>query len=480
MTLPSLLNWIELHLVVQALVLGRILLREDREPAVRTAWVVVTLSLPFLGAAIYLMFGEARIARSARRRMRAAIEALPRRAPGSDPSADWHPPAAYAPAVARAASVNGLPATVGNRLELMASSQAAIDRIIADIDAARRDVHLCFYIWLADETGARVADSVVRAARRGVTCRCLADGLGARHIIASPHWDRMRGAGVRLAVSFPFRFSSLQALRSRIDIRNHRKIVVIDGDVAYVGSQNCCDAAFAPKAAFAPWVDALARLTGPSVWAMQYLFLCDWITHAGEGEAAHLLGMPAPAADGDAQVAVMGSGPELQPNAVTDLFQAVIATARHRVDITTPYYVPDTALHQSILAAARRGAKVRMLLPERNDSRIVAHASRSFYRSLLSAGVEIWEYRGGFLHAKTLMADGALIVFGSANMDRRSFELNYENGLLVSDAAFARALARRWDDWMGSCRRVTSDEVRQWGRLTRIRNNIYVLFAPLI
>ncbi|MFN0115166.1 MAG: cardiolipin synthase [Paracoccaceae bacterium] len=480
MNFGTVLTWIEIQLLVQAVVIVRILLREDRDPAVRTAWILVVLSVPILGAVVYLTFGEARIARLARRRMSAAIEGLPKTPPGSAAGPRWTPEVTLAAAVARAEAVNGLLATAGNRVELLPDAPPAIDRLIADIDEAKRHVSLCFYIWLPDETGARIADAVVRAARRGVACRCLADGLGARHYIASPHWDRMGAAGARLAVAFPFRFASLRALRARIDIRNHRKIAIIDGEVAHTGSQNLADPEFRIKAAYAPWVDIMVRVTGPSVWQMQYLFLCDWVTHSGEGEAAELLDHPAPAPAGDGGVAVIGSGPELQPNAVTDIFQAVVAAARESVEITTPYYVPDQALHQAIVAAATRGVRVRMILPARNDSFIVAHASRSFYKSLLSGGVEIFEYQGGFLHAKALVADGRLAVVGSANMDRRSFDLNYENCLLTGDAGLAAALEVRRTAWLARCRAVGLDEVRGWSRVRRIQNNLFVLFAPLL
>ena len=481
MSWDSFFHWVELHLLVQLVVLTRILLREDRDPAVRTAWVVVVLAVPFLGAAVYLLFGEARIARQARRRMRAAIATLPRLPVSPSPDLPpWRADPVHFAAVARAAAVNGLQPTGGNRLDLLPEAAGAIDRLIADIDRARNDVHLSWYIWLDDETGARVADAVVRAARRGVICRCLTDGLGSRLFIVSPHWRRMAEAGARLSVAFPFRFATFRNLRARIDIRHHRKMAVIDGHVAYVGSQNCADAAFRIKAAFAPWVDVMMRLTGPAVWQVQYLFMCDWITHSGEGEAAVALERPAPPPESEGQVAVTGTGPELQPNAVTDLFQAVIATARHSLDITTPYYVPDMALHQSILSAATRGARVRMILPARNDSAIVAHASRSFYLGLLLAGVEILEYEGGFLHAKTLVADGDLMVVGSANMDRRSFDLNYECSLLVSDPRLAADLDRRRQDWIARSRPVTLAAVRRWSSFRRIRNNFFVLFAPLL
>jgi len=468
------------ELALQAVALFRLLTREDQEPEVRISWVIVVLALPFLGVLLYALFGEARIASAAQDRMNRAIESLG--PPGLLTHGVHETADPMSPPFARAASVNGFHAVYGNRIALIRSSEGFIDQLIADIDAAREHVHISFYIWLSDRSGTRVADAVIRAARRGVTCRCLVDGLGSRPLLGSEPWRAMSAAGVRLAISFEYRFSLLQALRSRIDIRNHRKIVVIDGTVAYTGSQNCADAEFLPKARFAPWVDMMLRMEGPVVWQHQYLFMTDWITHSGEQEAARLLHDPPPepvAMPGIPAVAT-GSGPVLQRHAVSDLFQSVIAVAEREVLIVTPYYVPDASLQQEILSAAMRGVRVRMILPEHNDNFIVSKASRAYYRPLVTQGVEILEYRPGLLHAKLIVTDRRLFVAGSANMDRRSFNLNYENCLLAEDPDLSADLLDLAAGWARDTLRVGPAEIDAWSPWRRVVNNSFGLLAPLL
>lgn len=475
----STLLWVLVHVALQIAAILRILTREDRDPPIRLSWIIVVLALPVLGVLSYLMFGEARIATRPRRRMRKALADL---AALPVPEAMQRAATGYvSPAFARAAAANSFHPVAGNSIEMMQGSDGFIDTLIADIERATREIQICFYIWLTDRNGTRVADALTRAAARGVSVRCLVDGLGSRSFLASDLWRDMRAAGVQTAIAFPFRFSLLRALRSRIDIRNHRKIIVIDGAVGYCGSQNCADPEFLVKAAFGPWVDVMVRVTGPVVWQLQVLFVTDWITHSRERSSALLPRLAdAPEASGRATAIALGSGPELQKNAVTDVFQAVMAAAREELVITTPYFVPDHPLQNEICAAAIRGVKVRMLVPLRNDSRIVAHASRSFYAGLIRAGVQLLEYEKGFLHAKILIADRNQVLIGSANMDRRSLDLNYENCLLVSDAALAGALLGQVDAWSADCRAVTLAGLRKQGMGTHIVNNLAALFAPLV
>ncbi|MEI4486728.1 cardiolipin synthase [Frigidibacter sp. MR17.14] len=470
-----------LHFLLQALTLMRVLAREDREPAARMAWVLVVVGLPFVGVGLYFLVGEVRISRGKIQRMTEALAALPPEPPSAPGEAPIPEP--YRPAFARAAAANGFRPLPGNRIAMMRDSDSFIDRLVEDIDVAQRHCHLLFYIWLNDRNGERVAEALIRAAGRGVTCRVMVDALGARKFAGSATWGRMRAAGVQCTRAFAISFPRLRLSISRIDIRNHRKIVVIDNHIAYAGSQNCADPAFAIKPRFAPWVDIMVRMTGPVVWQHQQLFAADWATHAYE-TIDELLAEPMHDADGGPEGRVtaiaVGSGPGMNKKAVSDLFQAVIATAQRDLLIVTPYYVPNEALHQQICAAAVRGVRVRMILPERNDSRTVGLASRSYYRPLISAGVELYEYRPGLLHAKVLVADMQGIVVGSANMDRRSFELNYENSLLAHDVALAAALRVRFEEWLDDSQRVDPELIRAWGLPRRMACNLVATVGPLL
>lgn len=484
------LQWsVALHFVLQALTLLRVLAREDRDPAARVAWVLVVVGLPFIGVGLYFLVGEVKISSKTLARMTEAVAHLPTR-PGADaeeadedsePDPDPEVVArAFRPAFARAAAANGFEVTTGNRCELVAGADPFVDRLLADIAAAQDHVHLLFYIWLPDRNGVRVAQALAEAAARGVNVRVMVDALGSRKFVSSPHWPALAAAGVRTVRAFSISFPLLRLLISRVDIRNHRKIVVIDGRSAWVGSQNCADAEFYIKRRFGPWIDAMVRIEGPVVWQHQQLFISDWITHGGHDISELLEGRAPVPLKGGVPAIALGSGPQLNKHSVSDLFQSVIATARHEVLITTPYYVPNEALHQQICAAAVRGVRVRMILPRRNDSRVVGLASRSYYRQLLSAGVELHEHAPGLLHAKTLVVDGRAVVVGSANMDRRSFELNFENCLLVVDPALAAAVTRQQEIWMAGTREVDQQAVSDWSLPRRMLNNLVATLGPLL
>jgi cardiolipin synthase len=467
-----------LILVAELVVLGRAMLRPNREPASRLAWVIVIIVLPVVGIIAYLLLGEARVSRSRRELGRAIDVSLP--LPASDEqAAQFLAATPYAAPFALARTVNRLGPTGGNRATLAADSNAAIDQIVADMDAARDHVHACFYIWLADTNGLKLRDALIRAAGRGVAVRALADALGSRQLIRSAHWHAMADAGVELKVALPVGGLLWTMTRGRVDLRNHRKLVVIDNFIAWCGSQNAADPEFKIKPHYAPWVDVMARFVGPVARHWQFLFISDWMGERGEDLSALLTG-PAPAAEGPVIAQVIGTGPTLPYAAMTECFAELIHSARTELVVTTPYFVPDEQLLFALLSAARRGVVVRLLLPERNDSRIVAAASRSLYRDLLDAGIELYEYRLGLLHAKTMVADGTIALIGSANLDRRSFELNFENNILFHDPAFAAQIRARQDEWLADCRRVTMADVDRFGLVERLWQNLLAMLGPLL
>lgn len=473
--MPTLLPIVASYLL-QALVIARVLIRKDREPAARIAWITVVAAVPFLGIALYLLFGEVSIGRRALARMEEAIRSLP---PDGRPETPPHIPERIDSVFDRMASINGFHPVGGNAVTLADDSDDAISRLVADIDAARDHVHLLFYIWLADGNGLRVVEAVRRAAARGVSCRVLVDAHGSRGLVASSHWREMRAAGAEARVAFPTSWPFLRMFIARVDIRDHRKIAVIDGAIAHFGSQNCADAAFRVKPRYAPWVDVFFRAEGPVARQFQLIFAADWRTHAGEDLTSLLIG-PLPAPSGEAVAVACGTGPRINPHAVSDCFQLAVAVADGEVTISTPYYVPNEALQDQICSAAMRGVRVRMLFPARNDSRIVAWASRSYYESLLEAGVEIYEYHPGLLHAKTVVIDGHAALVGSANMDRRSFELNFENNVFISDATLAAAIRARQEVWLADCDRVTLEAVKAWSIPRRLLYSLTATMGPLL
>ncbi len=509
-----------LHLV---LVLGfsiRVLLRDDMAPDARMAWIMVILLLPYAGCGLYFLLGRIDLGQRAFSQHRRGLEAMRSQlAEARDAARVLGVPAdldalidmRWRSVFRYAASINGFSPVPGNRGELMADGDQARARLLADLESARHEIHLLYYIWLDDGTGTAVAQALMRAAQRGVVCRVMVDGLGSRAFLRSPLWQQMRQAGVQTAVALPIDHPLRVMLTSRIDLRNHRKITLIDGRITYCGSQNCADAAFRVKARFAPWVDIMLRLQGPVVAQMQLLFVSDWAQATGEvlklrlcavgneaasasgwllvssGAAAASAGQGSReeygAADGGGPGfvgQVVGDGPTERLRSTPQLIATLMASARERMSLSTPYFVPDATVMDALCAAALRGVAVTMIMPKRNDSWIVAAASRSNYGRLLAAGVRIHEYRDGLLHAKTLTIDGQLSFIGSTNLDLRSFDLNFENNVLLQDEALTTAIEARQHAYLARSDEVTLASVRQWSRARRIWNNVLATLGPVL
>jgi len=459
----------------------RILLRDDLSSSARLAWFIMLSVLPYAGSAAYFLFGEVDLGRRARKRHAAIFNDLRSAAApffGDASGFDCIDPA-YQPAFRYAASINGFHPVPGNRATLMVDADETTKRLIDDIDAASDHVHVLYYIWLTDKTGTAVAEALIRAAGRGVTCRAMADGLGSRALIKSSLWEKMRSAGVQLAVALPLDNPIQTLLTSRIDLRNHRKITVIDGTVTYCGSRNSADPEFLVKEKYGPWVDIMLRFEGPIVSQNQLLFLSDWMQATGEGIGA--LGITAqPSAHDGFPAQVMGDGPTERRGATPQLFATLFASARRQLTLSTPYFVPDTTALEALCAAGHRGVAVTLIFPRVNDSWFVAAASRSHYRKLLAAGCEIYEFERGLLHAKTLTVDDTVTLVGSSNLDLRSFDLNYENNILLQDRKITDQVYERQRLFMRQSRIVTLPDVQAWPRHRRIWHNVIATVGPVL
>ena len=463
--------------LVEIVVLVRAILREHREPSSRLAWVIVIIVAPIVGTVAYLMLGETRVRR---RRFGQKVEsALPR--PATDPALietlDRSP---HAAPFALARTINRLPPTEGNHATIARDGNSAIDDMVADMDAAKRHVHVTTYIWLDDNNGVKMKEALVRAASRGVEVRVLADALGSRSFIHSRHWRELRDSGADMRIALPYGNLLRVLLRGRIDLRNHRKAMIVDNRIAWCGSQNLADPDFRVKPRFAPWVDIMTRWEGPIARDWQFLFVSDWMGEAG-CDISHCLGEPVESPRGGAIVAqAIGTGPIYAYDAMPSCFAELIHSARRELVVTTPYFVPDEQLIYAMLSAARRGVSVTLVLPKRNDSRFVAGASRSYYADLVKAGATIFEFRPGLLHAKTMVVDGTIGLIGSANLDRRSFELNFENNILFADADFAAAVRARQDEFIAESDRVTADRIAGFGVAARVWQNVLAMLGPLL
>lgn len=478
--MPLHLIAVALWAVLHGVAVIRVLLNGDITPSGRIAWLMLIIIAPFVGVAAYFMFGEPWMAR----RFRRAADLIERQLANVDLTEDETAgrksvPERFRPAFAACEHLSGCATASGNSARLSMDSNAAIDDMVADFDAARDTIHISFYIWLTDTNGLKVVEALKRAAARGVICRVGVDALGSRALIASDYWRAMKDAGIRLIISLKPSLPLLVGSANRPDLRNHRKIVVVDNAITYCGSQNCADPEFRIKPKFAPWVDIFIRYEGPVVRQNQRVFASTWLVEYGE-DLSELLDDAPEAADAPGFPAIaFGTGPLSPRGAMSDVFVAVLGSALHEAVISTPYFVPDPSLLASILSCARRGVKTTLILPARNDSRAIASISSAYFEQLLAAGVELHLFQGGLLHAKTLVVDKSLALVGSANMDFRSLYLNFENNILFYAPDMAAQVRARQDSYLARSIRVSRAEVEARPSIRVAYDNLLTTIGPV-
>lgn len=474
---PSLLYFAEIAFRVTMVVV--VLARRRNNPSATLAWIMLIVALPIIGAVLYIMIGDISLGRRARERHSdivahmTMLEAKLIDDPPDRPVIEDR----FLPVSRLAEHVSERPPRAGNRLQLLNDTAAVIQAMVEDIGEARRHCHLLMYIYLNDHSGRRVGEALIAAAERGVTCRVLVDAVGSRPFLRSDLCRRMRAAGVQVVAALPV--NPLRMLFARIDLRNHRKILIVDSRIGYTGSQNIADPEFAPKRRFAPWYDCMVRAEGHVVADLQMLFIEDWHLDTEEELDEAIQARP-DAFETGVTAQVVGSGPNSPTEAMRNVMLTAVHAAQDELIITTPYFVPDASTVSALCTAAQRGVDTHLVLPARNDSPLVAAASRSHYATLLEAGVNIHEFRGGLLHVKTLTVDRDLGIVGSANLDRRSFEINFEVAMVVFDTDFASELRFMQRSYMHQATVIALADWRERGRLRQIIDNAAGLMSPLL
>lgn len=456
-----------------------ILLRKSGSTEARLTWILLVVLLPYAGAVAYLLLSAPRSYRHTKRHsdVRGSMPSCLRTRAIDLPNLEPDLPGQFQPVFTLAESISDTDVMAGHSLELVGSTEEFFDRLVEDIHAATSTVHLLTYIYLDDESGQRVGSAMIEAAGRGVACRLMVDGLGSNEFLRSKLHAELVQAGVNVVESLPTRL--WKVLWSRMDVRNHRKIVVIDNRIGWIGSQNIASKSFCHKPRFAPWIDCMVRILGPAVHDLQELFIEDWCLDTGE-QLAELLDRPPTVLPDGATIQIIGSGPNFRNEVLPMIFQASIGAATDELIITTPYFVPDVATSAAIRSAALRGVRTKIVVPARNDSRLVSLASRGQYERLLSAGVEIHEFTGGLLHAKTMTVDRELFLVGSANLDRRSLELNFEVSMIGWDSEFASRLRFLQVEYMEQSTGVNPAAWMKQSAPRRLMNNAAGLLSPLL
>jgi cardiolipin synthase len=439
---------------------------QRRSTAAARTWLLLIFMFPWVGLALYALFGRPYLPRRRVERQRRADERIDALNHELFHTHATHPelPAQFAPSVALAEKLGDFPICGGNQVELLPGYQEALDRIVADIDAASHHVHLLYYIFADDRTGRRVADALARAAERGVRCRVLVDSVGGkgmrRHLAP---WLRDRGVEIIEVM----RFSYIPRLSARADLRNHRKIVVIDGRVGYVGSQNVVDPDFKRGLVYE---ELVIRIAGPVVLQLQAVLLADRFLETGE-ELFDAELFPPPERPGTTPAQALPSGPGYAQENNQRLLVALLHAARKRVVLSTPYFIPDEPFLEALQTAAQSGVEVHLVVCRQIDRWSVGLAQRSYYEELLEAGVHIHLYKRAFLHAKHVSVDDAAVLIGSSNMDIRSFALNAEISVLFYDSQVVARVREVQEQYLAGSEMLTLEGWKRRSLFVRTAEN---------
>lgn len=451
MDLSSDLSWLLLHSTLALDLVGLavrivavIVVPVNRRPTSAMAWLMAIFLIPYLGVIAFLLIGNPKLPAHRRRKQREVNRMILERTKGMEDVPEDDPGPPWLQSVVRLnRNLGAMPLVTGNHAELIEDYDGSIAAMTDAVDGASTYVHCEFYIMSSDATTAPFFDALERAVQRGVAVKVLFDHIGS---LRTPKYRRTLRHLRRIGVDF-HPMLPVQPYRGRYqrpDLRNHRKLLVVDGDVAFVGSQNLIDRSYdkrSNKRRGLQWQELMVRFEGPIVGGVNALFVTDWFSETDEELAGEIGPVDPREALTSLECQVVPSGPGFDGENNLKLFNSLIYHAAERISITSPYFVPDESLLEAVESAAQRGVAVELFVSEIGDQPLVFHAQRSYYEALLVAGVRIWQYPAPYiLHAKHLTIDDEISVIGSSNMDMRSFGLNMELSVLVSGRTFADEL----------------------------------------
>ncbi|TYL45034.1 cardiolipin synthase [Nocardioides sp. BGMRC 2183] len=485
-TVAAVITWIIVILEVGLRIIALGVIPASRKPSTGMAWLLLILIEPIVGFTIFLLFGRTRLEGKRVRRQRDAISEIRARADALPLSFDDQ---LLRPSHRTVAALNhrlgSLPLTGGNEVQLWPDYAGVIKEMAAEVDRAQAHVHVEFYITAWDEVTDPLFSALVRATDRGVDVRLLFDHLGSRGI---PGYQDMLAKLEKTAIQWRpmLPIQPLKGTFRRPDLRNHRKILVVDGSVGYTGSLNMTEPGYnKPKnhKLGREWVELMVRLEGPVVGALNAVFASDWYVETGEVvDLVPVLGEPDARDDEifDVPCQVVPSGPGIVAENNLRMFTSLIYAATERISLTSPYFVPDESLLYAVTTAAQRGVDVELFVSEVSDQFMVGHAQASYYRALLEAGVRIYLYPAPFvLHAKHFTVDDDMAVVGSSNMDMRSFGLNYEVSLMMPDRNVVARMRTVEDSYRALSKELTLEEWSERPAITRYVDNVMRLTAAL-
>lgn len=472
--LASPLSWIYWTLVAlygaTVLAIVGVVLSENRNPVKSLAWITVLLAIPAIGILLYIFFGRnikntRMISRRNKRRLRRNESET---AKSSDIST-------LSPAerqqVEMGRVLTGAQFYTGNHVTVFNNGTTKFRSLLADIENAREYIHVQYYILSDDATGQRLADALIRKAAEGVRVRVIYDHIGSFGT-SNAYFRRLRDGGVEI---HPFFRVTFPLLATRINWRNHRKISVIDGKIGYIGGMNIADR-YMDGGKFGKWRDTHLRITGPAVGALEYSFAVDWSFMGNPLVTEKTDTTPC----GESSMQMLRSGPTSEWSNVEFMMIKAIGNARKRVYIQTPYFLPTEGILRALQTAALARIDVRVMIPAHSDSKILTYASRSYVMECLRAGIKIYFYEAGMLHSKTMMIDDGFCAVGSANIDFRSFEHNFEATMFLYSPEINSTLCRQFITDQHDCTRIFQPEWRVRPLGHKVLESLTRLLSPIL
>lgn len=473
-------TWTAVVDAVLMLVIVPWVLAIKKEAISAIAWCLLVIFVPIFGAVFFILFGYQSVHRPLKRKRRHRQSFRVRNPAGRHPVHSEAERAEDADdtweGMGRLARrLDAYPVTAGNRLTFYHEGKPAFDDMLAAIRAAEHHVHVQFFIFQYDTLGRQFLDLLTEKAKQGVEVRLLYDAMGSRRI----GWWRLRKlrrAGGRHEAFLPL---SLLRRRIQVNLRNHRKILVVDGKVAFTGGLNIGDEYLGKNKRLGHWRDTSLKVEGPAVESLQRIFIEDWDFAAGESLEGGAYFRAAPDA-GEDTVQVIQSGPDQEVKAIRETYLAAIFKARKRLWITSPYYVPDQGLRDALCLSGLTGIDVRLILPYRADHTMVHYASLYYLRDILDAGVKVYLYTNGFVHSKVWLADGQWASVGTANLDNRSLLLNFEVNCLIYSPRAVAELEEQFKQDIKDSIRLDPKVFAKRPVTSKLAENFFRLFSPVL
>jgi cardiolipin synthase len=464
-------------------VVAIIVVPRNRKPTAGMAWLLAIFFIPYFGVLFFLLIGNPKLPKHRREKQAEVDRAILEATHGVERVSDtrsW--PSWFEGIVQMNRNLGSMPLVGSNSAHLIGEYQDSLDQMATAIRGAKAYVHVEFYIFALDKTTAPFFDALGEAAARGVTVRVLLDHIASMRVRGyKKTLQRLTEMGVHWQLMLPVQ--PFKGKYQRPDLRNHRKILVVDGEVAFMGSQNIIDRGYNKRSnekRGLKWKELVARVEGPIVSGLDAIFSSDWYLETGEVIVTEIPTFDQPGETQNLDCQVVPSGPGFRNENNLKLFLSLLYAANERIIITSPYFVPDESMLYAISGATQRGVHVELFVSEIGDQALVYHAQRSYYEALLRTGVKIYLYKSPYiLHSKHFSIDDDVAVIGSSNMDIRSFELNAEVSLLVRGTSFVRSMREVEAGYRRDSRELTLDEWLKQPLRSTVLDNLARLTSAL-